>query len=218
MVGLVGLLNLLLALLFPLWPWEIFIIQPFVMLYLFDKAKADSSAKPSVKHMTMFVTGFTGVFCGLGHSAGLIQAIDTVLGGPGICVSALPGAPPDIDTGLMCQMMAVHIFMMVIMGFYFLYLTFIWYKGSPPKNLESAFYSRGAALFIIGGISQDIPYWAVCLQNPSRFGEFMTMKGFYSQRWITPGFTEFISPFVWIFAGFYYYSKSKTVTGGFTMM
>jgi len=35
----------------------------------------------------------------------------------------------------------------------------------------------------------------------------MTADGFYSKRWITPGFTEFTAPIVWIVYGLYAYAK-----------
>jgi len=77
----------------------------------------------------------------------------------------------------------------------------------PKANLEAVYYSRAALFFLIGGVSQDIPYWAVCLQYPERFVEFMTSDGFYSARWITPGFTEFFAPIIWIVYGLYSYIK-----------
>jgi hypothetical protein len=175
MLGVVGLLNALLSILFPLWPWEPFIAMPFIFEFL--------KAKGKLPEVVLFLTVFAALFCGA-HGGGLIQAFDTFfLGGPGICVPALPGAPDDIDTNLMCKMMAVHIFMMLAMGGFFAYLAIDPAKRVPKVNLEAVYYSRATLFFIVGGISQDIPYWAVCLQYPERFGEFMTSTGFYSQRW-----------------------------------
>lgn len=77
----------------------------------------------------------------------------------------------------------------------------------PSGNLEAAYYSRAALFFLVGGISQDIPYFAVVLQYPDRFVEFMTMDGFYSARWITPGFTEFVAPIIWLVYGFFCFAK-----------
>ena len=174
MVTLVGLLNLLLSILFPLWPWEPFIIMPFVLEFFKCKGKTDNCI--------LFVTIFAAVFC-LAHGAGVLQAIDTFFyGGKGICVPALPGAPDDIDTGAMCNMMAIHIFMMLAMGVFFTVLIATG-RLLPKGNLEAVYYSRAALFFVVGGVSQDIPYWAVCLQYPERFMEFMTMDGFYSARW-----------------------------------
>jgi len=200
-LGVVGLLNALLAILFPLWPWEPFFVMPFVFEYLKSKGKLEG--------VVLFLTVFAALFC-LAHGGGLIQAIDTFfLGGKGICVPALPGAPSDVDTGLMCKMMAVHIFLMVTMGCYFATLAIDSAKRVPKSNLEAVYYSRSALFFIVGGISQDIPYFAVILQNPSRFGEFMSEVGFYSQRFFTPGFTEFVAPIIWIVYGIYAFTKLK---------
>jgi len=206
MVGFVGLLNLLLSVLFPLWPWEPFFIMPFVFEYF--------KYKGELKNIILFLTVFAALFC-LAHGAGAIQAVDTFfLGGKGICVPALPGAPSDIDTTSMCQMMAVHIFMMLVMGAYFATLAINPARRVPQKNAEAVYYSRAAMFFIIGGVSQDIPYWAVCLQYPARIGEFLTMKGFYSARWITPGFTEFFAPIIWIVYGLYAFVKLMKIVDG----
>jgi len=194
---LVHYLNVLLAVLFPVWPWEPFIIMPFVLAYLGPK-----------RGTMLFITIFGAVFCGIGHSAGLIQAFRTVLGGRGICVSALPGAPADIDTYWMCEMMAVHIFLMVLMGYHFLYLALDSKKRVPDRGAGKIYCQRCARFFIIGGISQIVPYVAVLLQYPSRFGAFMTAPGFYSARFFTPGFVEFGEPIIWITMGCYFYSQS----------
>ena len=211
-MGFVELLNALLAILFPLWPWELFIVMPFALAYLYPRALKDSSVKPTCDHLLLFITGFGAVFCGIGHTAGLIQAIQTVFGGTGICVSALPGAPDDVETGGMCVMMSVHIFLMVIMGYFFLYLMIDPAKrgtGFVPSVKESVFYTRCALFFIVGGISQIVPYLAVIAAYPSRFLEFMAMPGFYSQRPFTPGFTEFGEPLIWIGMGFYFIKKAQ---------
>jgi len=193
----VELLNALLAVLFPLWPWEIFIVMPFVLAYYGPK-----------RSTILFITIFGAVFCGVGHTAGLIQAIQTVLGGKGICVSALPGAPSDIDTYWMCQMMAVHIFLMVIMGYHFLFLALSDKKRVPDTGVAKIYYQRCARFFVIGGISQITPYVAVIAQYPERFGEFMAAPGFYSARWFSPGLTEFGEPIIWISMGLYFFVKS----------
>mmetsp|Transcript_43162 Transcript_43162/g.113369 ORF Transcript_43162/g.113369 Transcript_43162/m.113369 type:complete len:215 (-) Transcript_43162:282-926(-) len=199
MVTVVGLLNALLSILFPLWPWEPFFIMPFVLEYF--------KANGNIKNVVLFLTVFGATFC-LAHGSGLLQAIDTFFyGGKGICVPALPGAPKDIDTGAMCTNMAIHIFMMLAMGIFFATLALNPRRRVPTANLEAVYYSRAALFFVIGGVSQDIPYWAVCLQYPERFYEFMTMDGFYSARGITPGFTEFFAPIVWILYGIYAYTK-----------
>ena len=144
----------------------------------------------------------------MAHGAGGAQAVDTLfLGGKGICVPALPGAPDDIDTGAMCDMMAIHIFMMLAMGVFFATLVVRSARRVPALNQEAVYYSRAALFFLIGGVSQDIPYFAVVLQYPERFVEFMTAPGFYSARSITPGFTEFFAPIIWIVYGLYSYAK-----------
>ena len=74
-------------------------------------------------------------------------------------------------------------------------------------NLDTVYYSRAALFFVVGGVSQDIPYWAVCLQYPSRFFEFMEAPGFYSARPFTPGYTEFFAPIVWVLYGLFCYGK-----------
>jgi len=199
MVGFVGLLNLLLSILFPLWPWEPFFVMPFVFECL--------KARGHIHGVILFLTIFAAVFC-FAHGAGVIQAVDTFFyGGKGICVPALPGAPTDIDTTSMCQNMAIHIFMMLAMGLFFTTLAIDPERRVPPTNHEAVYYSRAALFFLVGGISQDIPYFAVCLENPHRFFEFMSAKGFYSARWITPGFTEFFAPIIWIVYGLFCFGK-----------
>lgn len=102
MVTVVGLLNALLSILFPLWPWEPFFVMPLIFEIL--------KCRGHLSGVILFLTVFAAVFC-LAHGAGFAQAVDTfVYGGQGICVPALPGAPKDIDTGSMCKMMAIHIF------------------------------------------------------------------------------------------------------------
>jgi len=199
MVTIVGLLNALLSILFPLWPWEPFFIMPFAFEHFIYKGHQGN--------VILFLTLFAAIFC-LAHGAGVLQAIDTLFyGGSGICVPALPGAPEDIDTTAMCQMMGIHIFMMLAMGVFFATLALSSARRLPSGNLESVYLSRAALFFVVGGVSQDIPYWAVCLQYPERFLEFMTMDGFYSARWITPGITEFIAPIVWIVYGLICYGR-----------
>jgi len=199
MVSVVGLLNALLSILFPLWPWEPFFVMPFVFEVL--------KAKGHISKVILFLTVFAAVFC-FAHGGGFLQAVDTFfLGGPGICVPALPGAPKDIDTGAMCKMMAIHIFMMLTMGVFFAILALNPKRRVPASNLDAVYYSRAALFFIVGGVSQDIPYFAVLLEYPSRFGEFMSNTGFYSARSFTPGFTEFFAPIIWIVYGLYAYIK-----------
>jgi len=104
--------------------------------------------------------------------------------------------------------MAIHIFMMLAMGIFFAYLALHPQRRLPNKvNLDGVYYSRAALFFLIGGVSQDIPYFAVVLQYPSRFSEFMTADGFYSARFFTPGATEFTAPIVWILYGLYCFGK-----------
>ena len=49
-------------------------------------------------------------------------------------VAALPGAPSDIDTYWMCEMMAVHIFFMVAMGYHFIYLAIDPKRRVPDRS------------------------------------------------------------------------------------
>lgn len=201
-------LNVLLAILFPLWPWEIFIVMPFALAYFMSKAIKDPTASPSKSSLILFITFFGAAFCGVGHTAGLIQAFQTILGGKGICVSALPGAPTDIDTTSMCKMMSVHIFLMVTMGYWFIYVSVSPKRRLPEVGMIRAFYRRCALFFVIGGISQIAPYVAVIAEHPSRFGEFMAMTGFYSARWFTPGWVEFVEPIIWICMGLWFSTKA----------
>jgi len=198
-VTLVGLFNQLLALLFPIWPWEPFIVMPFALEILRAKRKTGLSVG--------FVTIFAAVFC-LAHGVGFVQAIDTVFyGGSGICACALPGAPDDIDTKAMCNMMAIHIFLMLLMGVFFARIALSPSRRVPVGGLEAVYCSRAALFFVVGGVSQGIPYWAVTFQYPERFEEFMRADGFYSARGITPGAVEFVSPLVWIVYGLYSYGE-----------
>ena len=154
------------------------------------------------------VSYFAAIFSGVGHSLGLIQALDTlVLGGDGIC-NALPA--PD-GGHLWCVTMSLHIVLMVIMGYYFVYIVVSPERLLPGgANLTTVFYQRAALFFCVGGISQILPYLGQIIMAPSSIGTILSQPGFYSGRSITPGLTEFLEPIVWISYGIYSAIKAST--------
>lgn len=202
-MGFIGILNALLALLFPFWPWEPFLLYPLVLEFYARQAKhrAEVPRRELTQKLVLVVTVFAAVFSGLGHSLGLIQALDTLLlGGDGIC-NALPA--PD-GGHVWCVTMSLHILLMVIMGYYFVYVA-----ASPERllpggaNYTKVFYERAALFFVVGGISQILPYLGQMVLDPSRIGSVLSSPGFYSGRSVTPGATEFLEPVVWISYGIY---------------
>jgi hypothetical protein len=202
-MGFVGILNTLLAVFFPFWPWEPFILYPLVLEYYAQKAGslAESQSKALTTTLVLVVSYFAALFSGVGHSLGLIQALDTlVLGGDGIC-NALPA--PD-GGHLWCVTMSLHIVLMVIMGYYFVYIVVSPERLLPDGvNPTKLFYERAALFFCVGGISQILPYLGQIVLAPSTIGSILSEPGFYSSRSITPGLTEFLEPIVWISYGIY---------------
>ena len=202
-MGFIGILNTLLAVLFPFWPWEPFILYPLVLEYFAQKTGGliESQRQDLATKLVLVVSVFAAVFSGVGHSLGLIQALDTlVLGGDGIC-NALPA--PD-GGHLWCITMSLHIVLMVIMGYYFVYVVVNPERLLPSgANLTKVFYERAALFFCVGGISQILPYLGQIFLAPPPIGSILPEPGFYSSRSITPGFTEFLEPVVWISYGIY---------------
>ena len=202
-MGFIGILNTLLAILFPFWPWEPFLLYPLVLEYCAQKSKSlvEAQSKDLTTKLVLVVSYFAAVFSGVGHSLGLIQALDTLLlGGDGIC-NALPA--PD-GGHLWCVTMSLHIVLMVIMGYYFVYVVVSPERLLPGgANLTKVFYERSALFFCVGGISQILPYLGQIVLAPSTIGSILSEPGFYSSRSITPGLTEFLEPVVWISYGIY---------------
>ena len=208
-MGFISILNALLAILFPFWPWEPFILYPLVLEYYAKKSGSlsETQGKDLTTTLVLVVSYFAAVFSGVGHSLGLIQALDTlVLGGDGIC-NALPA--PDGDH-LWCITMSLHIVLMVIMGYYFIYIVVSPERLLPAgASLTKVFYERAALFFVVGGVSQILPYLGQIILEPSSIVSILTEPGFYSSRSITPGFTEFVEPIVWISYGIYSAVKAK---------
>ena len=71
---------------------------------------------------------------------------------------------------------------MLLMGVFFARIALSPSRRVPVGGLEAVYCSRAALFFVVGGVSQGIPYWAVTFQYPERFEEFMRADGFYSAR------------------------------------
>ena len=113
-------------------------------------------------------------------------------------------------------MMALHIVLMVILGYYFIYICLDKNKLLPPEldtapigEAASVYYWRSFLFFVVGGISQILPYLGEIFTNPGDFWSIMTSPGLYSSRFFTPGLTEFVEPLVWITYGLYALVKSS---------
>ena len=97
--GVVGFLNWLLPYVFLILPWELFIVLPWVLAVLAERA-LQGKGPFEMSHLVLFITLFSAVYGAGGHALGLIQAVDTYLGGEGICVAMPPPVHPC--TGLLC--------------------------------------------------------------------------------------------------------------------
>ena len=217
-MGFIGFLNTLLAFLFPFWPWEIFIVYPFVLEFYSRKADKSEGAegKAITETLVLVVSYFAAVFSGVGHTLGLIQTLDVLLlGGDGIC-----NALPSPDGGhLWCVTMSLHLAFMIPMGYYFIYIVISPDRLMPPGgNLKATFYFRTALFFFVGGISQIIPYLGQMAKSPSEILSILTSPGFYSGRAITPGLTEFLEPIIWISYGIYSSHKAKSLSAEATYL
>ena len=91
--GFIWFLNFILAFVFPVIPWEIFFVMPWLMEYLAQRAiKTPDVAKGKMAHLILFISGFAGFYGGIAHPLGLIQAFESLGGGDGICIVH---PPPD---------------------------------------------------------------------------------------------------------------------------
>lgn len=209
--SLVAFLDWFNLMLFPLWQWELMLLMPFALACLIDRAVKDPHAKPTLTHLTLFIT-VTG-FAGMGHATALIQAVDTFLGGTGVCPTlyapGLLASHPSIDTSLLCHMAAAHVCMIYAMGVGFAYLLFSSKRRVPETDVVAVLRTRCGVYFLWSGVAQALPYWSVCLQHPELFVSFMTNNGWFSNRPYTPGFTEFACPAVWICSGVYFLCTAK---------
>ena len=97
--GFVGFLNWLLPYVFLILPWELFLVLPWILAWLAERA-LQGKGPLEMTHLVLFITIFSAGYGAGGHGLGLIQAIDTYLGGEGICVAMPP--PVHECTGLLC--------------------------------------------------------------------------------------------------------------------
>jgi len=207
-------LNQVLRIVFPLVPWELFLIMPIVLAYLMNRALKDPTVtRGTVSHLLTFVTYFSALWGGAAHSGGLYQAVDTMLGGVGICAALPPrtlkdGTPADH----WCFWMAVHILAVCPVGYFFIYLAIN--DRSSPTSSARAFYWRMTLMLPVFGFGQLAPYLFQFVYYPEDIEEILFGPGLYSHRAMTPGLTEFLQPCVWFLMTGYFYQKALSVGNG----
>jgi len=189
--GLLTFLNWVFAFAFPLLPYELFTVLPWVTVYLAYRQPAYVGA------LTGFTTLFPAVFFGIVHALGTVQFIQVWFGLPGIC-GALP--PPTPGDKLWCYTMSIHGFLTVPVGWYMLYLAVLDYKSTGSllvwNKTEADLYFRCAVLYIFWGISLFVPYIGELSVSGTGilFGPGLyTSLGWLPRGVITYGISELIS-------------------------
>ena len=226
--GFVWFLNFILAFVFPLIPWDVFFFIPWVIAWAANRHIKDPSVtKGKISHLIIFVNFYGGVYGGLAHPLGLIQAFASLAGGDGICVVHPPpgpigaiGPPFKLYYGFKkygwCYLLALHVISVSMVGWVFLYIIIkeraaVIAAGKKPWFKIIAFiddwtpnvlYGRCALWFFVGGISQAAPYFAV--YGKSYFGDILVSTGGYSKRPFSPGLTENFAAWSWMAGGVYF--------------
>ena len=220
-------LNFILAFVFPIIPWEIFFFIPWTIVWAAGRHIRDSTiTRGKICHLIVFVNFYAGVYGGLAHPLGLIQAFQTLVGDEGICVVHPPpgrigaiGPPFKLYYGYeddsWCTLLALHVIFMCIVGWYFLYIIILdlraviaagkrpWFRviGFREDAPPSVLYGRAALFFFVGGMSQAAPYFGE--YGTGYFGDILTSTGGYSKRPFSPGLTENLAAWSWITGGLY---------------
>lgn len=220
--GFVWFLNFVLAFVFPIIPWEIFFFLPWVLLCLAKRAVSNPSGKlfGKLSHVILVVNLYFGVYGGIAHPAGLIQAFSTLGGGEGICVVHPPpnadgavGPPFKLYYGFKqhpwCTWLALHVILVSLAGWYFLFLICKDRKAAKKNGYKillsdppiSTFYARCAVGFSCVGFGQLTPYIGALSGTP---GSLLVSTGGYSKRMFSPGLTEFLAALSFCGSGLFF--------------
>jgi len=215
--GFVCFLNSVLAFVFPIIPWEIFFFLPWLWAALAERAVRDSTVtKGTLSHLILLISLFAGVYGGLAHPLGLIQAFASLGGDEGICVVHPPpmkAVPVKLYYGhkqeAWCYLLAIHVIIVSIVGWIFLYLLIRVDRKLAsgkiplqPSPTAGVLYGRCALWFGATGLSQAAPYWGV---DSSKYPWDWT--GGYSKRPFTPSATENLAAYSWIAGGLYFLAR-----------
>eukprot|EP00931_Biecheleriopsis_adriatica_P092664 TRINITY_DN66456_c0_g1_i1.p1 TRINITY_DN66456_c0_g1~~TRINITY_DN66456_c0_g1_i1.p1 ORF type:complete len:251 (-),score=27.29 TRINITY_DN66456_c0_g1_i1:13-765(-) len=210
-------LNSVLAFVFPIIPWEIFFFLPWLWAALAERAVRDSTVtKGTLSHLILLISLFAGVYGGLAHPLGLIQAFASLGGDEGICVVHPPpmkAVPFKLYYGhkqeAWCYLLAIHVIIVSIVGWIFLYLLIRVDRKLAsgkiplqPSPTAGVLYGRCALWFGATGLSQAAPYWGV---DSSKYPWDWT--GGYSKRPFTPSATENLAAYSWIAGGLYFLAR-----------
>jgi len=215
----IGAINVLLYYVFPLFPWEGFIVFPWLFAYFASAAIKDQYAAPTLSTLVTFFTWWGAIFAGGAHTLGLYQGIEVWFGQDGICVP-LPNPTPG---GPFCHLMSIHILLVVPMGWCFIYMVYVEYKESgslftwPAKSdSASVLYKRAALYFTTIGLSDMGPYIGEFIVHGDMWS-VLWAPGLYSGRaWlnraITPGLTEFLAGVSLFLGGLYFLTMASMGT------
>lgn len=220
--GFVWFLNFILAFVFPIIPWELFFFLPWVLYYLAKKAeKTNPEGLGKMSHVILFVNLFFGVYGGLAHPLGLIQAFITLGGGEGICVVHPPpnamgalGPPFKLYYGYKqdawCTFLALHVILVSLVGWYFLYLIAKDRKVAKANGYKlllsdppiTTFYARCALGFLGVGFGQATPYLGSF--GAGYFGTLLVSTGGYSKRPFSPALSENLAAWSFCSSGLFF--------------
>jgi len=221
--GFVWFLNFVLSFVFPIIPWELFFFLPWALLCLAKRAVSNPSGKlfGKLSHVILLVNLYFGVYGGLAHPLGLIQAFITLGGGEGICVVHPPpnadgavGPPFKLYYGFKkhpwCTWLALHVILVSLVGWYFLFLIAKDRKDAKSHGYKllltdpplSTFYFRCGLGFTGVGFGQLTPYLGA-LSDTS--GSLLVSTGGYSKRMFSPGLTEFLAALSFCLSGVFFF-------------
>ena len=241
--GFVWFLNFLLAFVFPVIPWEVFWFLPWIVAYLGNRAiKNPGVQKGKISHLILGVSLFCGIYAGLAHPLGLIQAWQSIFGYDGICVVHPPPnatgsvGPPfklyygwnkaTIDTAQYswCVLLGLHVIFMCFAGWYSLWL--LCHHDKPRgrsccclKNLTLMLNNPPVrTLYVRCVILFLVGGWSqaapyVGLWGSSYFDTILVSTGGYSKRPFSPGLSENLAAWSWIIGGFFFLFKVVTDKG-----
>lgn len=141
---------------------------------------------------------------------------------PSLCARSCSALPPPTP-GPWCVLLMAHVFLMLPMGYFFIYLAlaeakkfgaFLTFSGDNPR---AAFYERAAFYFIVGGISGNLPYFGqIGIQGtdvfagPGVYTDNGRLPSWYNGR----GFIEFGAYSSWLIGGLYFLVKACIATKG----
>jgi len=182
-----------------------------------------------IETLVVFMTYWGAIYGGGVHTLALTAVVGTgfktenlgldgSVPAEGIC-SALPPPTP----GPWCVLLMGHVFLMLPMGYFFIYLAlaeakkfgaFLTFSGDNPR---AAFYERAAFYFIVGGISGNLPYFGqIGIQGtdvfagPGVYTDNGRLPSWYNGR----GFIEFGAYSSWLIGGLYFLVKACIATKG----